>query len=123
MEEEPKPEEPQQEKEETDDIEADDFKDGFKNLSAFCKKNHYRIIAVGMLFIALVGMWFCYGLGFRTGAVTMCENSGGTPLLKNSNDIKDGQCLIKYDSLGGLNNNLGLSELEVRKFEEGMDDR
>lgn len=103
-----------------DKDEIGEFKEGVKSLSAFCKKNHYRIIAVGMLVIALAGMWFCYEFGFRLGAVTICENSGGIPLLKNSNDIKDGQCLIKYDDLSEFDNNLGLSDVEVMRFEEGL---
>lgn len=73
-----------------------------------------------MLVMALAGMWFCYRIGFVSGAITICENSDGTPLLKNSNNIKDGQCLIKYDPLSSFNNNLGLSDVEVMRFEESI---
>jgi len=109
------------EKEEpTTEEEEIDMKEGIKNFTAFFRRNYYQIVAIGMLIMALSGMWFCYKLGFTTGAVTICGNSGGTPLLKNSNNIKDGQCLIKYDSLGGFNNNLGLSDEQVMRFEESI---
>lgn len=101
------------------EIDDDEIQD-FKKVSAFCKRNHYQIIAVGMLVIALAGMWFCYKIGFVNGATIICENSNGVPLLKDSTNIKDGQCLVKYDSFGDYNNNLGLSDMQVMKFEEGI---
>ena len=79
-----------------------------------------QIIVIFVVLLAFAGMWFCYRIAWVRGAETICENSGGLPVMINTGDIKKSQCLIEYDPLSIHKNNLGLDAEEVNTFKEGL---
>jgi len=90
-----------------------------KKFNEFVKRNKYRIIAISMFIFAVSGMLFCWKAAYIKGAATICENSDGIPILKNTQDIKKAQCLIEYDPLSLYNNNLGLEPEDIERL-KGM---
>ena len=90
--------------------------DGVEGIIEFFKKYDRHLIAIMILFTALIGMKICYDLGYVRGATDICKNTGGNPILIGSDDIKDGKCLVIEEN--EVDNNLGLSYNQIKEFEK-----
>lgn len=91
------------------------------NLS-WIKNNPEKIIVIFMFLLAVAGIWLAWNTAWIKGATTICENSGGYPVIIDAEDIKDGQCLIEYDPLSLHDNNLGLDQEKVEKLKKLVED-